>query len=127
VPKIDDEVCYGWVDLAKVKQESQDKGAMCDWDPVKASLFAIEEERFLLVFDEDEELGDNYFACTTAHAAKWLAGVNAILDSRKAAAPSGGGGDGGGGGETRNPAISLFAPARPIWPLTHTLPFVSCR
>ena len=51
VPKIDDEICYGWVDLAKVKQESQDKGAMCDWDPVKASLFAITEGEWLIGAD----------------------------------------------------------------------------
>eukprot|EP01043_Picozoa_sp_COSAG02_P021347 COSAG02_NODE_1082_length_14704_cov_49.941664_8_plen_182_part_00 len=45
VPKIDDQICWGWVDKAKVQQESQDKGAMCDWDPIKANLFAIEEEK----------------------------------------------------------------------------------
>ena len=42
VPKIDDQICWGWVDKEKVKKESMDKGAMCDWDPIKANLFAIE-------------------------------------------------------------------------------------
>lgn len=45
VPKIDDQICWGWVDKAKVKQESMDKGAMCDWDPIKGNLFAIEEDQ----------------------------------------------------------------------------------
>ena len=48
------------------------------------------------MFDEDEELGDNYYACSTAHAAKFMAAIDSILAARPSA---GGGGGGGGGGE----------------------------
>jgi hypothetical protein len=107
IAKEDDEVSFTWVNTAKMQQECQDKGAMCDWDPVKGQVAEhCQGEEFLIVFDEDEVFGENFYICSDAYAQEVMAAREAYLAPKRPAAGGGGeGGEGGGSGGAGGEAV----------------------
>eukprot|EP01051_Picozoa_sp_SAG22_P012216 SAG22_NODE_1249_length_5012_cov_1.781396_2_plen_195_part_00 len=98
VTKEDDIVSFKQLPKAQIQEECQKKGAMCDWDPVKAFV-GDQGDEILLVFDEDEACGESWYLCTAPLAEKVMAAVDEIYAKRTAAHEAanpkkGGGGEG---------------------------------
>lgn len=88
------EMPYVVVDKSVFEQEIKFKGAISDFFVCKKEILAYPDPALLIVWDEEEKYGQNFYLCKTQEAAQ------RVIDEVAAAQGAAGGGDGDADGAT---------------------------
>ena len=98
------EVPYVWVPKETFLKEIQFKGAISDFFVCKKEIESYPGDELLIVWDEEENYGQNFYLCKTAESAQ------TVIETAEANKPAGGGGGEGCEGDDDDVYIDNYVP-----------------